>query len=366
MNIVHLQNLGGIGGIAVLTRDIAKFSKENNFFYFVYEGGDIAEQIKEYAPVYVAEESRKKLTGAAKHFYAYCKENNIDVIVEHTGTAIGLTCALYAQKKLGAGLIIYWHAVAGEIKTDSFKKRIEVMLKRRAYKRCSHAAAISKCVKDSYLKAYGYKEDKVAVVYNGINCDKFFSERLGKEGALPFNIIYVGRVFRPKGIHVLINAVNLLDDEIKSNIRIKIVGQDRGTYTEEMIEKSEKLGLGGIIEFTGARLDVPELLSQADLFIHPAICEEGFGITLAEAMASYLPCIAFRRGAIPEVIDDAKNGFIVSKVSSESLAKAIESTYKTFKDEPEKYALLRKNARAKAQTFSIENTLKTLEELYGN
>lgn len=364
MNTVHLQNIGGIGGIAVLTRDIAMVSKENNFFYFVYEGGEIAEQIKEYAPVYVANEKRNDILSAVKNFTRYCRENKIDVIVEHTGTAVGLSCALYAQKKLNLKLIIYWHAVSGEIVNKGIKRRIEYSLKRRAYKKCFAAAAISNCVKESYLKAYGYKEDKITVIYNGINCSKFFTNRIENGSPLPFRIIYVGRVFASKGIHVLINAISRLDREIQKNITVKIVGQDRGTYTEEMMELTKQKGLDGVIEFTGARLDIPELLSESDLFIHPAICEEGFGITLAEAMASYLPCIAFRKGAIPEVIDDRINGFIVDEAKSESLAKAIENTYKLFIENREEYNIFRENARKKAETFSIERTVKTLEELY--
>ncbi len=365
MNVIHLQNLGGIGGIAVLTRDIAMKSKEKNYFYFVFEGGDIAEQIKEYSPVFVAEGSHKRIFKEAKRFYAYCKNNNADVIIEHTGTAIGLTCALYAKRRLkNARLILYWHSNASFFDKKGVKGNVEVFLKRLAYKKCNAVAAISNSVKSSYLKVYGYKKDKISVVYNGINTSKFFSSRLDCCGKLPLNIIYVGRVFKPKGIHLLIGAINLMDGETKQKIRVKIVGQDRGDYTERMIKKTAELGLDGIIEFTGARLDVPELLAGADLFIHPAICEEGFGITLAEAMASYVPCLAFRLGAIPEVIDENKNGFIVDDISIEGLKEAIINALDIYENSPALYLEMRNCARKKAETFSIENTLTTLESLY--
>ena len=44
MNIVHLQLSGGIGGISVLTRDLAGISDHNNIFYFLFEGGVIADE----------------------------------------------------------------------------------------------------------------------------------------------------------------------------------------------------------------------------------------------------------------------------------------------------------------------------------
>lgn len=364
MNIIHLQNLGGVGGIAVLTRDIAMVSKENNFFYFTFEGGDIAEQIKAFSPVEIADASHKNLLKEAKRFTGYCKKNGADVIVEHTGTAIGLFSALYAKRALkNAKLIIYWHSNASFFDKRGINGSIEVFLKRLAYKKCDAAAAISNSVKASYLEVYKYKKDKISVVYNGIECKKFYSKRIN-DPSLPFNIIYVGRVFKPKGIHLLINAINKLSDEIKENIKVKIVGQDRGTYTEQMMEKTKKLGLEELVTFTGMRHDIPDLLSEADLFVHPAICKEGFGITLAEAMAAHVPCAAFNLGAIPEVIDDQINGFIIDAVNSDALAAEIEKAYKLFKYEPEKYVLLRSNARKKAETFSIENTVAALERLY--
>jgi glycosyltransferase involved in cell wall biosynthesis len=167
-------------------------------------------------------------------------------------------------------------------------------------------------------------------------------------------------VFYSKGIHVLIDAISKLPSDI--NISVKIVGNDHDGYTEKMKEKATSLGLDDKIEFTGVRLDVPELLADADIFIHPAVCEEGFGITLAEAMASYLPCIAFKRGAIPEIIDNGENGFVIDRISADLLAKTIEDAYNLFKtDDYDQYKI---NARKKAEFFSVENALCQLEGIY--
>lgn len=45
MNILHLQLSGGPGGIVSLCRDINKHSAHHNFFYFLFEGGSIADEI---------------------------------------------------------------------------------------------------------------------------------------------------------------------------------------------------------------------------------------------------------------------------------------------------------------------------------
>ena len=81
-------------------------------------------------------------------------------------------------------------------------------------------------------------------------------------------------------------------------------------------------------------------------------------------MAAYVPCLAFRLGAIPEVIDEGENGFIVDAVSSEALAKALESAYRLYTEQPARYLEMRQSARKKAETFSIENTVSKQESLY--
>ena len=64
-------------------------------------------------------------------------------------------------------------------------------------------------------------------------------------------------------------------------------------------------------------------MSNADIFIHPAIWEEGFGITIIEAMARGKLCIASKRGAIPEIISDGVNGLLVESANAKQLAEKI-------------------------------------------
>lgn len=363
MNVVHLQLSGGIGGISILSRDIVNISKHNNIFYFLFEGGIIADEIAEKGcTVKTVDDKDSSFSESAKKFLAFCREQKADVIICHSGAPITRYIFAYTKKHYkNAKYLLYLHSNASlNVYPNKAKELLNRYLTKKAHKCCDKAVAISKSVKESFVKTYGFNPDKVTVVYNGINCDKFYSERLDTDED-KLNIIYVGRIFAAKGIHVLIDAINLCKN--KSNMKITFVGRDHGGYTEKMKKKVDTLGLNSIITFTGARTDIPELLSQNDVFIHPVLCEEGFGITLAEAMASYLPCIAFNKGAIPEIIDDKKNGFVViDTADKEHLAEAIEKVY-AIKNTPE-YKEMRMNARKKAETFSIESVVKNLESLY--
>lgn len=362
MNIVHLQLSGGIGGISVLTRDLAKISENNNIFYFLFEGGVIADDMEKNGSLVHIEDGRHfDFIGEARKFTKFCKKNNADVIIAHSGSPICRFLGLYAKKHMkNTKFFVYFHSNALDTSyKNKIKYYIDAFIEKSAFKACDYGIAISKSVKDSFIKKYNLDKNKIKVVYNGIECNKFYSERLDADDN-KLNIIYVGRIFASKGIHILIDAINLLPHDI--NISVKLVGRDHDGYTEMMKERVNKLKLNDKIEFTGARLDVPELLAQSDVFIHPAIWREGFGISMAEAMAAYLPCIAFNKGAIPEIIDNKINGFIVDTVDARHLADAIKKVYDIHNTE--EYKAMRLNARQKAETFSIEKLTLQLERIY--
>ncbi len=88
------------------------------------------------------------------------------------------------------------------------------------------------------------------------------------------------------------------------------------------------------MQFTGRRTDVPQLLQQADLFVHPAVWEEGFGITLIEAMASGVPCLAFPKGAIPGNHRTGDRRLLTEEVSAAALTAGINRALELFTKAP--------------------------------
>lgn len=361
MNIVHLQLSGGIGGISVLTRDLAKISENNNIFYFLFEGGVIADDMKKNgSPVHIENGHHFAFLSEAKKFTAFCKKNNADVIIAHTGAPVCRFLALYAKKHMkNTKLLVYFHSNAFYNTYGSkLKNFIDSIIEKSTFKACDYGVAISQSVKDSFIEKYKLNGKKIKTIYNGVDIKKFYKAPSADNSAM--NIIYVGRILYVKGIHVLIKAISLLPDDV--DINLKVVGAGDDDYFDKTVALSEKLGLNNKIEFTGPMTNVPKLLSEADIFIHPAIWLEGFGISIAEAMAAELPCIAFDLGAAKELIDNDINGFIVQEADEKHLADAILKAYNLFKQN--KLQPLGKKAAEKAKKFTIENTLKNLESLY--
>jgi glycosyltransferase involved in cell wall biosynthesis len=152
-----------------------------------------------------------------------------------------------------------------------------------------------------------------ATVYNGIDTDKFeFSE--GHEDYLMF----AGRITPEKGLKEAVQVA------IQTGKRLLIAGSITPStqwYFDENVKPylSDKILYLGMME----RDQMAKYYQKALALLVPIQWEEPFGLTMAEAMACGTPVIAFRRGSVPEVIDDGKTGFIVDNTSAmvEAVAK---------------------------------------------
>lgn len=360
MNILHLQLSGNPGGIVTLCRAIANNSVNTNHMYFLKAGGSVTEEMrKEGIPVVVANANRFLWRKSIVELIDYCKENNIDVLINHSNSAVACTHALAVYKKLrNITIFAYLHSDANDmIRTLKQKLEFRVFTKQLQDK-AKNVIAISEFVKKSGAEALNIQECKIKVVYNGVDYQKFSEFSVNKQNHDRLEIIYVGRLFWAKGVDLLVKAVSLLKDSIPLHVTIVGIGPDEVALENQCVEE----GVSDIFDFLGLRMNIGDLLSNADVFVHPAICNEGFGITLIEAMAVGLPCIAFNKGAIPEIIQDHKNGLIVPEVSAKALAEKIKEFYHIFKSE--KFKNMVNEAKRTGLKFDIHNTVRDLENLY--
>ncbi len=362
MNILHLQLSGGPGGIVSLCRDINTYSQHQNHFYFLFAGGSIAEDIAAHGgTVQVATGAKGHPLQAAADLVRYCKEKRIDVVVDHSGSPYTRFVHIYAARRLkNVRFLLYLHANAYYGTDKGIKEWVYARLLRSAARHSAGIVAISHSVAKSYLRRYRLPKDKMQVVYNGTDLRRFAPHPPHTD--TPMRLIYVGRIFKDKGIDLLLQALAACPAD--APITLTLVGSDHGGYTEQMQALSTRLHLEDKVQFLGSRTDVPRLLQGADLFVHPATCEEGFGITLIEAMASGVPCLAFPKGAIPEIIGPEIDGFLTTEVSADALTQGIHRALELFTKEPHHWRTLCNNARQKAELFSIERTVAQLEALY--
>ena len=181
---------------------------------------------------------------------------------------------------------------------------------------------VSRHVADGVSTHFGSISKRVHVVPNGIDLTAFAfrGDPIPVEGGT-IKVLMVGRLDSDKDHGTLISAIGCLAKRGVS-IRLQLAGD--GALRNTIKKKVSDEGLGGSVEFLGARRDVPSLLAAADVFAFSVRPEEGFGIALVEAMSVGVPIVATDVGACREVLNHGEAGSLVPSDNPVMLADAIE------------------------------------------
>ena len=143
----------------------------------------------------------------------------------------------------------------------------------------------------------------VATVHHGIEVEKFsFREQHGEY------LLFFGRIHHEKGTYEAIQVAKRFD------MKLIIAGivQDRDYFETRVVPHIDDSTIKYIGPVYAEKKN--EILKNAYALIHMINFDEPFGLSLIEAMACGTPAIANPRGAIPEIIDDQKTGFLVKDV----------------------------------------------------
>lgn len=355
MVVLHLLYAGGTGGIEKLCKDIAFHSPEGqNIFAFVHEGGALCDEMKQSnTKIFELNLKNREVFRFIKALKKIIQHNDPDCIVVHHPAPLIWLGLLWPG--IRTKYFVYAHNSFSEIVKNSYlKKSIYSLLLRKS----SGVIAISKFVKRTFEEYGNVPADKIHVVYNGIVSSEFCHRDNSAGSSTSISMIYVGRLIREKGIHILLEAFSLL--EHKEHIHLTIVGD--GEYRNYLEEISGKYNIADQVSFVGNSQNVSSYLQKADIFVHPAIWEEGFGIAIIEAMASGLICVAFKKGAIPEIITDGVNGYIVDECSAGALADKLGEIQKNFSLDFIKK--MKEEAVKRAEFFSIDQVITQLNAVY--
>lgn len=125
-------------------------------------------------------------------------------------------------------------------------------------------------------------------------------------------------------------------------------------------DMAERQGVAAHCIFTGFRRDVPQVLQQADVLLHPAR-NEAFGRALVEAMASSLPVVVASGGGVEEVVLDGETGVVVRADSPETWVEVIERLYD---DASLRRRMGAAGLRRAENCFSVESHVASVERAY--
>jgi len=177
------------------------------------------------------------------------------------------------------------------------------------------------------LEEQGFPSTKIVRVYNGIDTARFAISRNGnlrKELNIPGAVKLVGMVANireSKGYDFFVRAARKVLDIIP-DVRFLAVGDVDRTIADPVLKLVDELSLKDTFIFLGFREDIPEILSELDVFVL-ASTREGLPLVMLEAMAARKPMVVTRCGGPQEVIEDGETGLLVPPCDADALAMKI-------------------------------------------
>jgi glycosyltransferase involved in cell wall biosynthesis len=197
-------------------------------------------------------------------------------------------------------------------------------------KRSNKIIAVSDFTRRELLQYYKVREDKIRVIHNGVDTNKFqpASDKRRAKQELGFNpddiaILSVGRLYARKGLFTLIESMPAV---VRRFPRAKFIISGKGQSDEmkKLVVHAQKLGVSDNIVFTGYYPDrkLPRLYQAADVFAFSTFYEN-LPFAVLEALSTGLPAVTTHVGGIPEMIEDGRNGFLVQPFNSRDLSDRI-------------------------------------------
>ncbi len=318
------QSWGGLEMIALETaRQLSEF---NNVIVVCYKNSILESNSRmlnlKTEPIFSKD---SLLPASVKKMKSLLLENKTEIIHTHLSHDLWTLVPALISSKSKAKLFLTKHMASGVRKKDILHKYL--------YRRVDGIFAVSNYIKESVINTCPVPVEKIHLIYDGIDTDKFKKElyngiasrkslNIGEDKLV---IGIIGRITPGKGHEEFLEAAKIiLAQEIK-NIFFLVVGgasSSEKNYETKIKRLSVKFGLTNNILFTGFRNDIPEMLSAMDILAFPSH-NESFGITLLEAMAIELPVAASNNAGIPDIVVDGVTGLLVPPKNSSELSKAL-------------------------------------------
>jgi glycosyltransferase involved in cell wall biosynthesis len=236
------------------------------------------------------------------------------------------------------------------------KKRWYRGIDRWMYGQYQRIASISPATTANLVKWLPEVQDKAVECPNGINFDAFASASTSGKQALfshpdsTYILLCVGRFEPLKDHETLLRAVSLVPGVV-------LVLAGDGPLSGQLHALADELGIASRVQFLGKRMDVPQLLKAADLYVQSSKWE-GCSLALLEAMAAGKPVVASNVSGLADVVGNA--GLLFPAGDAGQLAQRIT----TLLGDAGLRQRLAHSAQQRARTFGLDKTLDCYEQLY--
>lgn len=241
----------------------------------------------------------------------------------HGATALGEEIALKEKK----------HVLKSGLNGDIYLQVNKLFEKKCA--QTNNCITVSQYIADALTKYYNTPKEKIRVIHNGVDNNKFFSDKKIKDtfrksiglNENDFVITWTGHFEFNKGIYYLCKIIEELknEKEIKFLVRSSV---KKGNIPKEY----EKTLFGNNVIYLDHGLNMNEFYNAGNCHLLTSTYEP-FCLTILEAMCAKKPVIATYSGGHTEVIEDGKNGFLFEYNEIKKIAQKIKSLSNNPKEE---------------------------------
>lgn len=366
MKILQVITSGGSGGLEKVPLDWHKFwlSEKKEACLLVREDTPLSEKKVE-IPNLLTVKNCWKLVRKVRELAA---ERKIDLVISHHPKDLPyLAWALGQFPK--TKLFLVKHQSPGRPKKDFYHRWL--------YSRVSRVLPVSDYLAAKCRAVYPVPPEKVATLHNGILPERWKTtselreksrRELGWTGG-EILVSMISRITPQKGHLDLIRlAPKLLEKEPK--LRFLVIGgwfpDDKELFIQ-CFQGIKSRGLGPYFFWSGPNgvADVRPYLAAADIFLSLAYAES-FGLSVLEGMAAGLPVVGPQAGAIPEIITDGVEGFLIPLPDfAGGTGEKLSAALSRLASEPELRKKMGQAGQKKAAgKFALPLILKKLEEIY--
>jgi UDP-glucose:(heptosyl)LPS alpha-1,3-glucosyltransferase len=242
--------------------------------------------------------------------------------------------------------------------------RLILFMEKRMFEKgwCRKIVAISEMVKKDIQKHYSVPDEKIAVVYNGVDLERFhpknkklFRYQIRTKLEIPESsvlILFVGSGFERKGLKSLIQSLEFLASD---NWNLLLMGKGNWSRYLDVTSREQRKKIHCLDPVD----DLEKYYASADIFVLPSIYEP-FGNANLEALASGLPIVTTAHCGAAEIIEPGKNGRVVKNPSDpKEIAEQINPLF-----DPGVRENMGRHARVLAEKFTQERNLDEMIKVY--
>ncbi len=316
-----LQQYGGISRYYVsLAKELIKKEVDLKIFSPIYVNKYLEEldknNISGYGPIKIPPKATKVLLKINSLLYNKKLISNKPDVVHQT---------YFYDNNFTAPTVLTIYDMIHEIffyeKKNIHSKSSIIEQKKRAILKADRIICISESTKNDLLNYVPVSEDKIEVIYLGV---EKFSEQIFEYDNFRFEkpfILFVGKRDGYKNFKLLLESYSA-SSKLSKDFNLIAFGGGEFSGAEKKLISDLKMGYNQVINIQGDDVILSYLYTHAKAFVYPSLYE-GFGLPPLEAMTKGCPVIVSNSSSIPEVVGNA--GVYFDPKSLDSIMEAIES-----------------------------------------